>query len=54
MHYITVSLAQGGERLDAIRDEEKTQAYLQRAGSRTVETLQLAHDMHNNWQVVSK
>ena len=54
MHCMTVSLAQGGEGLGAMWGEEKTREYLQRAGFRSVETHQLAHDIQNNWYVVRK
>jgi 2-polyprenyl-3-methyl-5-hydroxy-6-metoxy-1,4-benzoquinol methylase len=54
MHCMTVSLAQGGEGLGAMWGEEKTREYLQRAGFRTIETHQLAHDIQNNWYVVRK
>jgi 2-polyprenyl-3-methyl-5-hydroxy-6-metoxy-1,4-benzoquinol methylase len=54
MHCMTVSLAQGGEGLGAMWGEEKTRAYLQRAGFRSIETYQLAHDIQNNWYVVRK
>jgi ubiquinone/menaquinone biosynthesis C-methylase UbiE len=54
MHCMTVSLAQGGEGLGAMWGEEKTRAYLAKAGFRSVETNQLAHDIQNNWYVVRK
>jgi 2-polyprenyl-3-methyl-5-hydroxy-6-metoxy-1,4-benzoquinol methylase len=54
MHCMTVSLAQGGEGLGARWGEEKTREYLQRAGFRSIETHQLAHDIQNNWYVVTK
>jgi 2-polyprenyl-3-methyl-5-hydroxy-6-metoxy-1,4-benzoquinol methylase len=54
MHCMTVSLAQGGEGLGAMWGEEKTREYLQRAGFRSVETRNLAHDIQNNWYVVRK
>jgi 2-polyprenyl-3-methyl-5-hydroxy-6-metoxy-1,4-benzoquinol methylase len=54
MHCMTVSLAQGGEGLGAMWGEEKTREYLQRAGFRSIETHQLAHDLQNNWYVVRK
>lgn len=53
MHCMTVSLAQGGEGLGAMWGEEKTREYLQRAGFRSIETHQLAHDIQNNWYVVT-
>ena len=34
--------------------DPKTRAYLQRAGFRSIETYQLAHDIQNNWYVVRK
>ena len=54
MHCMTVSLAQGGEGLGTMWGEEKTWEYLQKAGFRTIETHQLAHDVQNNWYVVQK
>jgi len=54
LHCMTVSLAQGGEGLGAMWGEEKTREYLQRAGFQSIETHQLAHDIQNNWYVVSK
>jgi ubiquinone/menaquinone biosynthesis C-methylase UbiE len=54
MHCMTVSLAQGGEGLGAMWGEEKTREYLERAGFRSIETHQLAHDISNNWYVVRK
>jgi 2-polyprenyl-3-methyl-5-hydroxy-6-metoxy-1,4-benzoquinol methylase len=54
MHCMTVSLAQGGEGLGAMWGEEKTREYLQRAGFRSIETHQLAHDIQNNWYVIRK
>jgi 2-polyprenyl-3-methyl-5-hydroxy-6-metoxy-1,4-benzoquinol methylase len=54
MHCMTVSLAQGGEGLGAMWGEEKTRDYLQRAGFRSVTTNRLAHDIQNNWYVVTK
>ena len=54
MHCMTVSLAQGGEGLGAMWGEEKTREYLQKAGFRSIETHQLAHDIQNNWYVVRK
>ncbi|HEX2340564.1 MAG TPA: class I SAM-dependent methyltransferase [Vicinamibacterales bacterium] len=54
MHCMTVSLAQGGEGLGAMWGEEKTREYLQRAGFRSVEKHELAHDIQNNWYVVRK
>lgn len=54
MHCMTVSLAQGGEGLGAMWGEEKTREYLHKAGFRSVETHQLAHDIQNNWYVVRK
>jgi ubiquinone/menaquinone biosynthesis C-methylase UbiE len=52
MHCMTVSLAQNGEGLGAMWGEEKTREYLQRAGFRSVEKHELAHDIQNNWYVV--
>jgi 2-polyprenyl-3-methyl-5-hydroxy-6-metoxy-1,4-benzoquinol methylase len=54
MHCMTVSLAQGGEGLGAMWGEEKTREYLQRAGFRAITTHRLAHDIQNNWYVVTK
>jgi 2-polyprenyl-3-methyl-5-hydroxy-6-metoxy-1,4-benzoquinol methylase len=54
MHCMTVSLAQGGEGLGAKWGEEKTKEYLQKAGFRSIETNQLAHDIQNNWYLVRK
>jgi hypothetical protein len=54
MHCMTVSLAQGGEGLGAMWGEEKTREYLQKAGFRAVTTHRLAHDLQNNWYVVTK
>lgn len=54
MHCMTVSLAQGGEGLGAMWGEEKTREYLQRAGFRSIEKHELAHDIQNNWYVVRK
>jgi 2-polyprenyl-3-methyl-5-hydroxy-6-metoxy-1,4-benzoquinol methylase len=54
MHCMTVSLAQGGEGLGAMWGEEKTREYLQKAGFRSISTRRLAHDIQNNWYVVTK
>jgi SAM-dependent methyltransferase len=54
LHCMTVSLAQGGEGLGAMWGEEKTREYLERAGFRSVEKHELAHDIQNNWYVVRK
>ena len=54
MHCMTVSLAQGGEGLGAMWGEEKTRAYLEQAGFRSIDTHQLAHDIQNNWYVIRK
>ncbi len=54
MHCMTVSLAAGGEGLGTMWGEEQTRAYLQRAGFRSIEVHQLAHDFQNNWYVVRK
>jgi ubiquinone/menaquinone biosynthesis C-methylase UbiE len=54
MHCMTVSLAQGGEGLGTMWGEEKTREYLERAGFRSVETRELAHDIQNNWYVTRK
>jgi ubiquinone/menaquinone biosynthesis C-methylase UbiE len=54
MHCMTVSLAQGGEGLGAMWGEEKTREYLQKAGFGSVVTHRLAHDVQNNWYVVTQ
>jgi ubiquinone/menaquinone biosynthesis C-methylase UbiE len=54
MHCMTVSLAQGGEGLGAMWGEARTREYLQKAGFRSVMTHRLAHDIQNNWYVVTK
>lgn len=54
MHCMTVSLAQGGEGLGAMWGEEKTREYLSLAGFTSVDKNELAHDIQNNWYVVSK
>jgi ubiquinone/menaquinone biosynthesis C-methylase UbiE len=54
MHCMTVSLAQGGEGVGAMWGEEKTREYLRRAGFRSITTHRLAHDIQNNWYVVTK
>jgi ubiquinone/menaquinone biosynthesis C-methylase UbiE len=54
MHCMTVSLAQGGEGLGAMWGEEKTHEYLRKAGFRSITTHRLAHDVQNNWYVVTK
>ncbi len=54
MHCMTVSLAQGGEGLGAMWGEEKTREYLLKAGFRSITTHRLAHDIQNNWYVVTK
>jgi 2-polyprenyl-3-methyl-5-hydroxy-6-metoxy-1,4-benzoquinol methylase len=54
MHCMTVSLAQDGEGLGAMWGEEKTREYLHKAGFRSVVTHRLAHDIQNNWYVVTK
>ena len=54
MHCMTVSLAQGGEGLGAMWGEEKTREYLVQAGFRSITTHRLAHDIQNNWYVVTK
>ncbi len=54
MHCMTVSLAQGGEGLDAMRGEEKTREYLHEAGFRHVQANRLAHDIQINWYVARK
>jgi ubiquinone/menaquinone biosynthesis C-methylase UbiE len=54
MHCMTVSLAQNGEGLGAMWGEEKTREYLAKAGFRSVEKKELAHDIQNNWYVVKK
>jgi 2-polyprenyl-3-methyl-5-hydroxy-6-metoxy-1,4-benzoquinol methylase len=54
MHCMTVSLAQGGEGLGAMWGEEKTREYLLKAGFRSITTHRFAHDIQNNWYVVTK
>jgi 2-polyprenyl-3-methyl-5-hydroxy-6-metoxy-1,4-benzoquinol methylase len=54
MHCMTVSLAQNGDGLGAMWGEEKTREYLAKAGFRSVEKHELAHDIQNNWYVVRK
>jgi len=54
MHCMTVSLAQGGEGLGAMWGEERTREYLNKAGFRAIKTHRLAHDIQNNWYVVTK
>ncbi len=54
MHCMTVSLAQDGEGLGAMWGEELTRDYLRRAGFVLVTTHRLAHDIQNNWYVVTK
>jgi 2-polyprenyl-3-methyl-5-hydroxy-6-metoxy-1,4-benzoquinol methylase len=54
MHCMAVSLAQGGEGLGAMWGEQKTREYLEKAGFRSVEKNELAHDVQNNWYVVRK
>jgi ubiquinone/menaquinone biosynthesis C-methylase UbiE len=54
MHCMTVSLAQGGEGLGAMWGEAKTRDYLQKAGFRSITTKKLAHDIQNNWYVITK
>jgi 2-polyprenyl-3-methyl-5-hydroxy-6-metoxy-1,4-benzoquinol methylase len=54
MHCMTVSLAEGGEGLGAMWGEEKTREYLLKAGFRSIKMHRLAHDIQNNWYVVTK
>jgi ubiquinone/menaquinone biosynthesis C-methylase UbiE len=54
LHCMTVSLAQNGEGLGAMWGEEKTREYLEKAGFRSVEKRELAHDIQNNWYIVRK
>lgn len=54
MHCMTVSLAQGGEGLGTMWGEEKTREYIAKAGFKSVTTRRLAHDIMNNWYVVTK
>jgi hypothetical protein len=54
MHCVTVSLAQGGEGVGAMWGEEKARDYLTGAGFRSITTYRLAHDIQNNWYVVTK
>ncbi|MBK8552201.1 MAG: class I SAM-dependent methyltransferase [Ignavibacteria bacterium] len=54
MHCMTVSLAQDGEGLGAMWGEEVTKDYLTKAGFKNIVTNKLAHDIQNNWYVVTK
>lgn len=54
MHCMTVSLAQGGEGLGAMWGEQKVREYLERAGFRSVQKRELAHDIQNHWFVIRK
>lgn len=54
MHCMTVSLAQDGEGLGAMWGEEVTKEYLKKAGFKNIVTNKLAHDIQNNWYVVTK
>lgn len=54
MHCMPVSLAQGGEGLGAMWGEAKARDYLLKAGFRSITTHRLAHDIQNNWYVVTK
>jgi hypothetical protein len=54
MHCMTVSLSQGGGGLGAMWGEEKARKYLNKAGFHSIETNQWAHDIQNNWYVISK
>lgn len=54
MHCMTVSLAQDGEGLGAMWGEEKTREYLTLAGFGSVDKNEFAHDIQNNWYVVTK
>jgi 2-polyprenyl-3-methyl-5-hydroxy-6-metoxy-1,4-benzoquinol methylase len=54
LHCMTVSLAQQGEGLGAMWGEQTTRAYLKRAGFRSIEKHELAHDVQNYWYVVRK
>lgn len=49
-----VSLAQGGEGVGAMGGKEMTRDYLDRAGFWSIVTHRLAHDIQNNWLLVSK
>jgi 2-polyprenyl-3-methyl-5-hydroxy-6-metoxy-1,4-benzoquinol methylase len=54
MHCMTVSLAQGGEGLGAMWGTAKAREYLHAAGFRSITTHRLAHDVQNDWYVVTK
>jgi 2-polyprenyl-3-methyl-5-hydroxy-6-metoxy-1,4-benzoquinol methylase len=54
MHCMTVSLAQGGEGVGAMWGEAMTRDYLGRAGFQSIVTHRLAHDIQNNWYVMTK
>jgi len=54
LHCMTVSLAQDGAGLGAMWGEEKACEMLQEAGFTRVEVRQLAHDIMNNYYIVTK
>lgn len=54
MHCMTVSLAQNGEGLGTMWGEALTKEYLRKAGFINIQTNKLAHDIANNWYVVTK
>jgi len=54
LHCMTVSLAQQGEGLGAMWGEQMTRDYLKRAGFKSIEKHELAHDVQNYWYVVRK
>jgi hypothetical protein len=49
-----VECFRSGEGVGAMWGQEKTLEYLDRAGFRSVEVNELAHDIQNNWYVVRK
>jgi len=54
MHCMTVSLAQNGEGLGTMWGEALTKEYLLKAGFTNIQTNKLAHDIANNWYVITK
>jgi hypothetical protein len=54
MHYMTVSLAQGGEGLGTIWGEEKAGEMLREAGFNEVEVRHLPHDFVNAYFIITK
>jgi 2-polyprenyl-3-methyl-5-hydroxy-6-metoxy-1,4-benzoquinol methylase len=54
MHCMTVSLAQGGEGYGTMWGRERAKALFHRAGFRTVELHELAHDLQNDYYLLKK